>query len=128
MGFLAFFAVATGGAIGTLLRWLLAILLNPLLPNLPLGTLAVNLIGGLIIGIALGYFTQFPAMPSELRLFVITGFCGGLTTFSAFSGEAALLLMRQQYGWAAALISTHLIGSLGMTFLGFMLVKFLVKA
>ena len=128
MGFLAFFAVATGGAIGTLLRWLLAILVNPLLPNLPLGTLAVNLIGGLIIGIALGYFTQFPAMPSELRLFVITGFCGGLTTFSAFSGEAALLLMRQQYGWAAALISTHLIGSLGMTFLGFMLVKFLVKA
>ena len=128
MGFLAFFAVATGGAIGTLLRWLLAILLNPLLPNLPLGTLAVNLIGGLIIGIALGYFTQFPALPSELRLFVITGFCGGLTTFSAFSGETALLLMRQQYGWAAALISTHLIGSLGMTFLGFMLVKFLVKA
>lgn len=128
MGFLAFFAVATGGAIGTLLRWLLAMLLNPLLPNLPLGTLAVNLIGGLIIGIALGYFTQFPALPSELRLFVITGFCGGLTTFSAFSGETALLLMRQQYGWAAALISTHLIGSLSMTFLGFMLVKFLVKA
>ena len=127
MGYLAFFAVATGGAIGTLLRWLLAILLNPLLPNLPLGTLAVNLIGGLIIGIALGYFTQFPSLPSELRLFVITGFCGGLTTFSAFSGETVLLLMRQQYGWAAAVISTHLIGSLSMTFLGFMLVKFLVR-
>lgn len=128
MEFLAFFAVGIGGALGTLLRWGLAIMLNPLFPVLPLGTLAVNLIGGLIIGLALGFFTQFQALPPELRLFVTTGFCGGLTTFSAFSAEAVSLLLRQQYGWALGLVSTHVIGSLSMTFVGIMLVRFFVKA
>ena len=128
MGFLAFFAVATGGALGTLLRWFLATVLNPLFPVLPLGTLAVNLVGGLIIGLALGFFTQYQSLPPELRLFVTTGFCGGLTTFSAFSAEAVTLLLRQQYGWALTLVSTHVVGSLSMTFIGVMLIRLLVRA
>ena len=76
-----------------------------------------------MIGVAIEYFFQQGAVPPELRLFVITGFLGGLTTFSSFSAEAAELLMRMQYGWAALLISSHLIGSIAMTFLGIFTVR-----
>ena len=94
-------AVGVGAAFGAWLRWMLNIGLNAMLPNLPLGTLASNLIGGYMIGVAIEYFFQQGAVPPELRLFVITGFLGGLTTFSSFSAEAAELLMRAQYGWVA---------------------------
>ena len=128
MGFSSAFAVIAGGAIGSWLRWVLAVLLNPLLPVLPLGTLTVNLVGGFIIGAAMGVFGQFQDTSPELRLFVTTGFCGGLTTFSAFSAETVSLLLRQQYAWTAAIISTHLVGSLLMTLLGVGLVRLLLKA
>lgn len=128
MGFSSAFAVVAGGAIGTWLRWVLSVLLNPLLPALPLGTLAVNLIGGFIIGAAIGVFGQYPNLSPELRLFVTTGFCGGLTTFSAFSAETVMLMLRQQYTWTAAIISAHLIGSLLMTLLGIGVVRLLLKA
>ena len=118
-----FLAVGVGAAFGAWLRWMLNIGLNAMLPNLPLGTLASNLIGGYIIGVAIEYFFQQVAVPPELRLFVITGFLGGLTTFSSFSAEAAELLLRAQYGWVALLISSHLVGSIAMTLLGIFTVR-----
>jgi CrcB protein len=118
MGYLSFFAVGFGAFAGALLRWGFGILFNPLLPALPLGTLASNLLGGFVIGAALGVFNQFQSLPPEVRLFVTTGFCGGLTTFSTFSAETVTLMLRQQYGWTAAIVSAHVIGSLLMTLAG----------
>jgi len=115
---LSFLAVGVGAFLGAVLRWCFGILLNPLLPVLPLGTLAANLLGGFVIGVALGVSEQFQSLSPEARLFVTTGFCGGLTTFSTFSAETVTLLLRQQYGWSAALIAAHLFGSLLMTFAG----------
>ena len=122
------FAVGTGAFVGALLRWLFGIVLNPLLPVLPLGTLAANLLGGFVIGAALGIFDQFQSLPPELRLFVTTGFCGGLTTFSTFSAETTTLLLRQQYAWTGAIIGAHLIGSLLMTLAGMACVRLLFPA
>jgi len=113
-----FLAVGIGAATGAWLRWWLGLLLNPLVPTLPLGTLAANLVGGYLMGIAMGLLTQYASLPIEMRLFIVTGFLGGLTTFSTFSGEAVTLLARQQYGWVAAHLSLHLLGSLAMTGLG----------
>ncbi len=118
-----FLAVGVGAALGAWLRWILNVGLNTVLPNLALGTLGSNLIGGYLIGLAVEYFFQQGTVPLELRLFVITGFLGGLTTFSSFSAEAAELLMRAQYGWVALLISGHVIGSIAMTFLGIFTVR-----
>ena len=118
-----FIAVGVGAALGAWLRWMLNIGLNTVLPNLALGTLSANLIGGYLIGVAIEYFFHQGTVPLELRLFVITGFLGGLTTFSSFSAEAAELMMRAQYGWAALMISSHLIGSIAMTFLGIFTVR-----
>ena len=87
MGIPAFLAVGFGAFAGALLRWLFGILFNPLLPVLPLGTLAANLLGGFVIGAAMGVFAQYQSLPPEVRLFVTTGFCGGLTTFSTFSAR-----------------------------------------
>ncbi|WP_018971374.1 fluoride efflux transporter CrcB [Rudaea cellulosilytica] len=111
-------AVLVGGAIGSVLRWVLGVALNPVVPNLPLGTLAVNLIGGFVIGGAIAYFDHFHNLPPEWRLFVITGLCGGFTTFSAFSGETVNLLLRQEYGWTFAIVAAHVLGSLAMTLAG----------
>jgi len=123
MGFSGFIAVGIGAAMGAWLRWWLGVLMNPLLPALPLGTLAANLVGGYLMGIFLGIFTHFASLPVEVRLLITTGFLGGLTTFSTFSAEAVTLLSRQQYAWAAAHISTHLLGSLAMTALGILTVN-----
>lgn len=114
----SFIAVGTGAALGAWLRWGLSVWLNPALPGLPLGTLAANLVGGYLVGLALAYFMQHSAISPEWRLFIITGFLGGLTTFSTFSAETVLLLERAQYAWALANIVTHLAGSLLMTVLG----------
>ena len=93
-------------------------LLNPALPELPLGTLSANLIGGYLVGLAVAFFMHYPSLSPEWRLFAITGFLGGLTTFSTFSAETVTLLMRGQYVWGTAIIATHLGGSLLMTVLG----------
>jgi fluoride exporter len=114
----AFAAVGIGAALGAWMRWGLASVLNPALPTLPLGTLASNLIGGYLIGLAVAFFADNASVPAEVRMFVITGFLGGLTTFSTFSAEAVALLARAQYGWGAALILSHLAGSMVMTILG----------
>jgi CrcB protein len=114
----SFVAVAIGGVLGCLLRWVLSMFLNHTFPNLPPGTLAANLIGCYVIGIALGFFTLYPAFAPEWRLFVTTGFCGGLTTFSTFSAEIVTLLQAGRLAWAMGAIAVHLIGSLAMTFAG----------
>jgi CrcB protein len=111
-------AIGIGAALGAIARWLLAIGLNGLFPALPPGTLAANLIGGYLIGVALGVFAQHPEIPSHWRLFVVTGFLGGLTTFSTFSAEITHLLQQGRLVWAAAGISAHVIGSLAATLLG----------
>lgn len=113
-----FLAIGIGAAAGAWLRWGLGSWLNPLLPTLPLGTLAANLVGGYLMGIAMGMITHYASLPAEARLFMTTGFLGGLTTFSTFSAEAVTLLARQQFGWAMAHIGAHLAGSLMMTGLG----------
>ena len=123
MGGSGFIAVGVGAALGAWLRWWLGVALNTLNPNLPYGTLAANLIGGYLIGIAVEYFSQQVALPIEIRLFAITGFLGGLTTFSSFSAEAVGLLMESRYAWAFLLISSHLIGSIAMTLLGIFTVR-----
>ena len=123
----AFFAVGIGAFLGALMRWGFGILWNATVPQLPLGTLAANLVGGFIIGAALASFEAFQSTPLELRLFITTGFCGGLTTFSTFSAEAVIALNRQQFGWFFAIIATHVVGSLMMTFAGMMLVRQFVK-
>jgi CrcB protein len=114
----AFAAVGIGAALGAWMRWALGGVLNPAFPTLPLGTLAANLVGGYLIGLAIAFFADNASVPAEVRLFVITGFLGGLTTFSTFSAEAVTLLARAQYAWGATLILSHLAGSIVMTILG----------
>ncbi|MBS0571472.1 MAG: fluoride efflux transporter CrcB [Proteobacteria bacterium] len=128
MGVFAVFVVGIGAFAGAVLRWLFGIWFNPLFPTLPLGTLAANLLGGLVIGAALGLFGQFQSLSPELRLFVTTGFCGGLTTFSTFSAETVTLFLRQQYAWAIATVSAHLFGSLAMTLAGIFLVRLVFRS
>ena len=123
MGAYGFIAVGTGAVLGAWLRWWLGVALNAVTPNLPLGTLAANLFGGYLVGVAVEYFSQQGAIPVEMRLFVITGFLGGLTTFSSFSAEAVGLLMESRYAWACLLITSHLVGSIVMTVLGIFTVR-----
>ena len=111
-------AISLGASIGAVLRWYLGLHLNSLFPNVPPGTLAANLIGGYIIGIAVAYFATVPELPPEWRLFVITGFCGGLTTFSTFSAEVVMHVQQEACGSAIAMVAAHLAGSLSMTLLG----------
>lgn len=123
MGFNGFMAVGIGGAIGCWLRWGLGVLLNPIFPTLPLGTLAANLVGGLLMGCVVGLFEHYQALSATLRLLLTTGFLGGLTTFSTFSAESTGLLLRQQYLWFAGHVAAHLVGSLTLTVLGIMMVR-----
>ena len=123
MNVLALLAVFTGAGCGALLRWSLGLWLNPVFPTLPFGTLAANLIGGLLIGAASAFFAQNSAVPPEWRLLVITGFLGGLTTFSTFSAEVVNLIARQEYAWAAGAAAAHLFGSLLLTGLGIVLAQ-----
>jgi CrcB protein len=116
-------AVGGGAAVGAWLRWWLGIVLNPLFPTLPLGTLAANLSGGLLMGFAMEILSRHAVLPSEVRLMVTTGFLGGLTTFSTFSAEVVTLLARREYLWGAATIAAHVVGSLAMTIAGLLLVR-----
>jgi CrcB protein len=120
-------AVGIGAALGAWLRWALGHLLNVVFPLLPLGTLAANLIGGFLIGVAVEVFATRAELAPEMRLFVITGFLGGLTTFSTFSAEAVSLIQRGQTGWAVAHIATHLLGSIVLTMLGIAAVRMLAN-
>lgn len=111
-------AISIGAALGALLRWQLGARLNSIFPTLPPGTLMANLIGGYIIGVAAAFFAQAPGIAPEWRLFIITGFCGGLTTFSTFSAEVTALLQEGRVTWAIGAIATHVSGSLAATLAG----------
>lgn len=118
MNAMAFVAIGIGAASGAWLRWGLGLWLNPVFPTLPLGTLTANLLGGYLIGLAIAFFVQQPGLSPEWRLLIITGFLGGLTTFSTFSAEIFTLLSRQQWSWGALSVVLHLAGSVLMTALG----------
>jgi fluoride exporter len=111
-------AVGLGAMLGAWLRWGFGVWLNPRLPALPLGTLLANIVGGYLVGIAVAWISHRHEVPVEWRLFVVTGFLGGLTTFSTFSAESVGMLLRGEYGWALAHTASHLLGSLAMTALG----------
>ena len=123
MNFAAIMFVGLGGVLGTWLRWWLGLRLNALFPTLPLGTLAANLIGGYIIGVALGLLTQNLGLSPQARLFIMTGFCGGLTTFSTFSAETYTLLARGQLLWGLGEVAIHVCGSLVATALGVLTIQ-----
>ena len=116
---MSWLAVGCGAAIGAWLRWLLGIALNAAHATMPYGTLAANLSGGFLVGIAVAFFERHSGLPVEWRLFAVTGFLGGLTTFSTFSAESMILLQRGQYGWALAHIGLHLVGSIACCIAGF---------
>ena len=111
-------AICIGASLGALLRWWLGAQLNSLFPAVPPGTLAANLAGSYVVGVAIAFFATYPAIPPEWRLLVITGFCGGLTTFSTFSAELVTLLQQGRAAWACGAMAMHLAGSVLMTFAG----------
>jgi fluoride exporter len=111
-------AIFIGAGLGALLRWWLGLTLNSYFPSIPPGTLAANLIGGYIIGVAVAFFATSASLAPEWRLFVITGFCGGLTTFSTFSSEIVALLQQGQPLAACSAAALHLAGSVLMTLAG----------
>ncbi|MFZ5734085.1 MAG: fluoride efflux transporter CrcB [Pseudomonadota bacterium] len=127
MPWISMVAIGGGAAVGAWLRWGLGVWLNPLLEHLPLGTLAANLAGGLLMGLLLAVVETHADLSPELRLFAGTGFLGGLTTFSTFSGEAAVLFERGNAGWAAALIAAHVAGSVLATLAGWLLLRALLR-
>lgn len=111
-------AISVGASLGAVLRWLLGVWLNAWFPAIPPGTLLANLIGGYLIGVAVAAFADHPGLPPEWRLLIITGFLGGLTTFSTFSAEVTSLVQQGRMVWAGLAIGAHVLGSLGMTMLG----------
>jgi CrcB protein len=118
-------AIAIGATLGALLRWVFGMQWNALFPLIPLGTLAANLVGGYLVGIAVMFFGGNPSLPPEWRLLVITGFLGGLTTFSTFSAEVVGLIQQERLLWAFGAISAHVLGSLLMTMLGMVSMRLL---
>lgn len=111
-------AICVGASLGALLRWGLSAQLNNFFPTMPPGTLAANLFGAYIVGIAIAFFATAPAISPEWRLLIVTGFCGGLTTFSAFSVELVALLQQGRTAWAFSAAAVHVVGSVLMTLAG----------
>lgn len=118
-----FIAVGLGAMLGAWLRWGLGLWLNPRFPGVPLGTLAANVAGGYLVGVAVAWISARPEIPPEWRLFVVTGFLGGLTTFSTFSAEVASLIQQGRLLWATAAVGSHVVGSLALTVLGLATVR-----
>ena len=116
---LSWVAIAIGATLGAWLRWALGLWLNPVHTQISLGTLAANMGGGFVIGVAVAFFSSHPGLSPAWRLFAVTGFLGGLTTFSSFSAESMLLLQRGDFAWALGHSMLHLIGSLVCCFAGF---------
>ena len=122
----ALLATGCGAFLGACLRYAFGLALNPIFPTIPIGTLTANLLGGLIMGLTLGAFEQFSALSPELRLFITTGFLGGLTTFSTFSAEITTLLMRKELLWSALGVAAHVVGSIVMTVVGIVIMRALL--
>jgi CrcB protein len=125
---LALVAIAVGAVLGAWLRWALSYWLNPRLHSLPLGTLASNLIGGYLVGVAAAILVVSPGLAPAWRLFFVTGFLGALTTFSTFSAESVVLLQGSQWGAALVHIASHLVGSIAATLAGIATVRLLAAA
>ena len=123
MSGMGFVTVGVGAALGAWLRWLFAVLFNAINPALPYGTLAANLLGGYLIGVAVGFFDTHTGLPPEWRLLVVTGFLGGLTTFSTFSSEVVGNILAGDYLVGVLHIVAHLGGSLFLTMLGLWTVR-----
>ena len=121
-------AVGLGASLGALLRWQLGLRLNTLFPTLPPGTLIANIVGGYIIGLAVAFFATSNEIAPEWRLFIITGFCGGLTTFSTFSAEVVTLLQAGRIGWATTSIALHVSTSIIATIAGLITWEVIRKA
>lgn len=111
-------SIALGATVGAWLRWGLALWLNARLGTLPLGTLVANLVGAYLIGLALGFFSDWPQLAPQWRLLAITGFLGALTTFSTFSAEAMVLLQQRDYIAALVHSGAHLLGSIALCIAG----------
>ena len=111
-------AICLGASLGAILRWGLGAAFNALFPTIPPGTWLANMLGGYLMGVALAYFGQHTGLAPEWRLLVITGFLGGLTTFSTFSAEVTTLMQQGRMLWAGVAVSAHVMGSLVMTLLG----------
>ena len=123
-----FAAVGAGAVFGAWLRWGLGHALNPLFPSLLLGTLVANLAGGFAIGVVLELAARHALLSPEARLFVVTGFLGSLTTFSAFSGEAAAAVLRGEWVATATVVASHVVGSIALTLAGIALVRWAFPA
>ncbi|MCV2442177.1 fluoride efflux transporter CrcB [Acinetobacter bereziniae] len=115
--YLSLFSIAIGSILGAWLRWAISLELNKLFENIPFGTVIVNLLGAFIIGLAVSFFSN-SSLSANYKLFVITGFCGGLTTFSTFSMEVVTLLQSGKFDYAIFTVLVHVVGALCFTFLG----------
>lgn len=120
-------SIAIGSVLGGWLRWFVGLKLNAIFPAIPMGTVAVNLVGAFIIGFAMSYFSTAAINPNY-RLFLVTGFCGGLTTFSTFSVEMVALLQDGRIGWMLGGIALHVVGSLCLTCIGILSQQWLSSA
>ena len=118
-------AVGVGAAVGAWLRWAFSYALNPIFPTIPLGTLTSNLVGGLLMGIAMELITRHAVLSPEVRMLVTTGFLGGLTTFSTFSAEVTTLLVRREWMWSTLTVALHVAGSVTLTVIGILLARML---
>jgi CrcB protein len=123
---LPIFAISLGASLGALLRWCFSQNFNPVIASLPLGTLTSNLVGGYLIGLSVSWLGAHPEFPPEARLLIVTGFLGGLTTFSSYSAEVVTLMSDGRYAWALACASVHLIGSFALTALGMATYRWMV--
>ncbi|MEO7953238.1 MAG: fluoride efflux transporter CrcB [Polaromonas sp.] len=123
----AVLAICIGASVGALSRWGLALWLSPG-GVIPWGTLAANLIGGYLIGLCIATFQSMPELDPVWRLMLVTGFLGGLTTFSTFSAEVVIYLMEERYGLAASTALLHVMGSLLMTAAGVKTAMFFMAA
>ncbi len=121
------FAICLGASVGALARWGLGLWLTPG-GIIPWGTLAANLVGGYLIGVCIAIFQSLPQLDPVWRLMLVTGFLGGLTTFSSFSAEVVTFLLEERYGLALATATLHVLGSLILTVAGIKSALFLIAA
>lgn len=122
---LSVIAICFGASVGALARWGLGLWLSPG-GIIPWGTLAANLIGGYLIGLCIAVFQSMPQLDPVWRLLLVTGFLGGLTTFSTFSAEVVSYLMAERYGQALGIALLHVLGSLLMTLAGLKTAMFFI--
>lgn len=123
LGLPAFLAIGLGAALGAWARYGLSMWLNPQHHALPLGTLAANLLGGLLVGLAVGLLERTPGLDPIWRLAIVTGFLGALTTFSTFSLEAVMMIARGHLAWAVGHSFLHLFGSIAAAAIGLKIVN-----